>query len=211
MNNICVFCKPANSLLIKAISHFYLLYDPYPLTPGHLLIASREHFGCGGEIEDEHLAELELLKLEAINKLSDHFSKVIIYEHGRAGACHAKRSEQNLCHHMHLHLLPFAHDLHPSISELASRHMRIPHSQIIDFYHCFGNYLYYERGGEELGYFYPVKNLKENLQIPPHFLRTLIATLNQTPERANWESYPSNDLFQNSHELLACRERGCPV
>lgn len=194
----CVFCNLAPALLIKESEHFYLLYDPYPLTAGHLLITSRLHYGCGGELEGEALLELEALKSEATRWLRRHFSHVMSYEHGRAGSCHKGQDCEKECHHMHLHLLPLNHDLHLPIQELLGRCIKTSYRDIASKYHSFGNYLYYQRGEEE-GYFY----LAKSNHVPPHFLRSLIATLNQTPDRANWQEYPENNLLQTSRALFS--------
>lgn len=55
---MCLFCKPtsAKKILIET-KHFYVTFDDSPLLEGHLMIHTKTHYGCGGEIPEELFAE----------------------------------------------------------------------------------------------------------------------------------------------------------
>lgn len=197
-NTLCEFCYLRESLIITQTKNFSILYDPYPLVPGHLLITTRDHYGCGGELDETLQAELSVIKHNLTIILQQRYLKVISFEHGRAGACLSSDDPLNICHHMHLHILPCyaGKSIAHQISSQFPYSLRAPYTDIPMYFSSLGNYLYFEM--DENGYVYPCKNKK----IPPHFLRSVISNLNGTPERASWEHYPDDQLLILSRTLF---------
>lgn len=107
-NSNCVFCQADEKLKIYETKNLFVLFDPYPLTEGHLMISSKCHYGCAGEIPEEFMEELSFLKEKVRLILNKVYGKTSFYEHGRAGGCMATDPGNRLCHHFHLHALPFS-------------------------------------------------------------------------------------------------------
>ncbi len=196
-NTTCHLCHPSETLIIKQTEYFSILYDPYPILTGHFLITSRLHYGCGGELTESMMLELMEIKVHLTKILTKHFSSAICYEHGRAGSCLSLPLEERICHHMHLHVLPWNTYVAPMISTVLKKHTRISYADIPAFYNSYGNYVYFEHAPER-GFFYPLNNQK----IPPHFIRTLLCDRNGTPERADWQQYPDNGLLESTVDFF---------
>src|SRR4051794_38474082 len=99
----CVFCSPAESLVLKQTPTFQLMIEPFPIVGGHLLISSHDHLGCAGELTAMQCVELDALKIGVRRVLERKYGAVILYEHGRAGHCISSGRRERLCHHFHLH------------------------------------------------------------------------------------------------------------
>jgi diadenosine tetraphosphate (Ap4A) HIT family hydrolase len=123
-NNIvygCVFCEPREELIIEKSEHFIVLHDPFPLMPGHIMITSKEHFGCAGEIPENWFLELTSLKSKFSKKIKSDFRHISLYEHGRAGVCHAQdidEADPNSCNHFHLHILPLEQNIQQELKKI---------------------------------------------------------------------------------------------
>lgn len=189
----CEFCMPLKQLVIYESENFAVLYDPFPLTKGHLMISTHLHYGCGGELDHELVEELMQLKIALTQQLKKKYPLVICYEHGRAGGCHSSNHTERACHHMHLHLLPFELDVSEQITAFLPESIPASYPEIPRLFHSKGNYVYYENSRNE-GFFYSAEGHK----IPSHLLRTLISNLNQTPERADWENYTNYAVFEET-------------
>lgn len=151
----CLFCSPEEELVIDVLNDFLILYDPYPIQEGHLLIVSKQHFSCAGEMEESLLMDIDLIKNHLATILRKHFGGICFYEHGRAGAC-TPHSSHGDCHHFHLHVLGSAISIE---SELVSRFpgYRLDHlHEISDYYNSYGEYLFFEDNTEK-NYFSPFK------------------------------------------------------
>lgn len=196
----CVFCKPNKKLKFHQTDNFIVLFDPYPLIEGHIMIASKEHYGCAGELPEELLNEVTQLKLILGNIIKKAYGEVSFYEHGRAGGCMATDPGNRICHHFHLHALPFSIDLHSQLErEFISKSIN-EFSKIKPYFEGYGEYLFFENNNGKAS-FYPIKNQK----IPPHYLRTLISNTINKPHRANWETYAKHNerlIVFNTQKLI---------
>ncbi|MCH9616935.1 MAG: hypothetical protein SP1CHLAM9_02340 [Chlamydiia bacterium] len=177
----CIFCNLDKSLIIEEGDAFRVILDPYPLCESHIMIVSKEHVGCTGELTKKQLIEMEYItkKIESSFML-DH-GGFISYEHGRAGVCIA--SQEIPCFHMHMHYLPLSLDINV---ELKDQYSHLPVTCLSDiqrYFHSKGEYLFF-KNSLKAGFF-PVLNKS----IPPHLLRTLIARKMNMPHLASIENY----------------------
>lgn len=137
----CIFCKVEFRVLFSTES-FIVALDNFPLTEGHLLIFSREHYGCGGELPKINLLDLIQLKDKVSFLLRNIYGKVIFYEHGRAGHCVSFSPDERLCHHFHLHALPLSCDVSINLDEQFQRTDMPSYALIDDFFNKYGEYLF---------------------------------------------------------------------
>lgn len=194
----CVFCEPSDELILLSSDNFNLMLDPFALTPGHLLITSKGHYGCLGEVPEEFFAECQALRRKGYELISANFdSQITRYEHGRAGHCIAKGIESRSCHHYHEHLIPGKLDLHKLLENDFKSISFNNESEIIDLFYRYQEYLLVvEANGTKR--FYMAKS--EN--VPPHLLRTLAAQCLGVPELHDWEAYTSCDHMLAGKDLI---------
>lgn len=180
----CVFCQADETLKIHETKNLFVLFDPYPLVEGHMMISSKEHYGCAGELPEEFLEELLFLKEKVSLILRKTYGVVSFYEHGRAGGCMVTDPGNRFCHHFHLHALPFVGNIHKNLDEQFKSKPVNNFSIVRDYFEGYGEYLYFENSLQQ-GQFY----LAEGQTVPPHHLRTLIAESLGHSHRANWATY----------------------
>jgi diadenosine tetraphosphate (Ap4A) HIT family hydrolase len=184
--NDCVFCHVDPALLIAESKSFFVIRDPFPLMEGHIMIVSKTHYGCVGELPPEQMHELNDLKDHFSTKIHDSFGEVSFYEHGRAGTCQASEGANAMptCHHMHLHAIPLDS---PIQKILEGQYLQISQKSFLDIpenFYRFGNYIFFENG--RFGsYFFAA----DDSYVAPHLMRTLIAEIQGKPELAKWENY----------------------
>lgn len=192
----CVFCEPEQTLRIAESDNFMVLLDVAPLAAGHLVLHSKEHFSCGGEIPAEYFDEMEDLRTRVVDRMSAVFGEIFAYEHGRAGHCLSDGPEHRLCHHFHLHLVPGTVDLIP---RLVAQFQSMPVTSIRDLpriYENYGDYLYVESSGGR-GYVGIVRG-----DIERHLLRTWAAEALGRPELADWAQGTELSLLNKGLESL---------
>jgi len=183
----CVFCNPSQELIVLSSEHFHLLLDPFALVPGHLLLCSKGHYGCLGEIPEELFPECERVRKKGCELLALHFSSPITrYEHGRAGHCISRGIEERSCHHYHEHLIPAKLDLHAALEQKFKSICFSEEKEIVDFYYRYHEYLLVAGEKDEKRLY-----LSKDNPVPPHLLRTLAAEALGSLELQNWESYTS--------------------
>lgn len=190
----CIFCEVEFSKVLFSTENFIVALDDFPLTEGHLLIFSKEHYGCGGELPKTNLFDLISLKDKVSTLLREVYGKVIFYEHGRAGHCVSFSPDERLCHHFHLHALPLSQDISSNLDDQFQRLNMSSYASIDDFFNKFGEYLFFENNDKK-AIFYPVVT-----EIESHLLRTLVANALQAPERADWENFDDKDFIYNALE-----------
>ena len=102
----CYFCDPCKGSIVQESENFIVLLDTFPIKQGHLMISSKKHYGCAGEIPNEWMLELLSLKENLRKKVEKLEGNAIFYEHGRAGCCMSSNPDGSECNHFHLHCLP---------------------------------------------------------------------------------------------------------
>lgn len=185
----CFLCKVRDEYVVKIFENFILVIDPYPLHRGHVMIISKQHYGCTGELPGEHFEELETIYAKLKLTLQNTFPGFISYEHGRAGTC-VKNYQDMTCHHMHLHIVPVSVDLGDELS------CRFPKSvtfeqlkELNDLFNSYGNYMLFFNGNN-VGKFYVV----QHNEVQPHLIRTLISHKLGRNDLSDWEHYTDISL-----------------
>lgn len=176
----CMFCEVSNHLVVAATENFYLIRDLFPIVDGHLMIISKDHYGCMGELPHNQFVQVEELRNEAAQLFAGR--PFIGYEHGRAGHCVKLKGTEITCHHFHLHYVPLALDIRPAIEPAFTAQRTSGLASARNFYERFGEYLYFENTARE-GFFYPANN-----SVAPHLLRTLVCEAAGLSERSDWET-----------------------
>lgn len=195
----CVFCNPSKDLILVESENFTLMLDPFALIPGHLLITSRAHYGCLGEVPEHLQDECSKLRLYGYNLLFDHFNKgVTRYEHGRAGHCISRGKSARSCHHYHEHLIPETLSIHSQLESSFKCILYDEETEVVELFNRYHEYLLVvESDGTKR--FYVAKS--EN--VPPHLLRTLTAQALGKPELHDWEGYTSCELMLEGKKIFA--------
>lgn len=188
----CPFCNRDKKFIIKETANFYLTIDIFPLCNMHIMIASKEHFGCMGEVYKEFDAELQdLIQQTRLLLIKNDYADLTIYEHGRAGSC-TVLANGNKCHHFHLHFVPIKTDFYGFFDEKYKYKALTNYSEIYDNCAKYGDYILY-RSNKEIRFYYV-----EDKEVPPHLMRTLISNYINYPERANWEAYKDINIINNN-------------
>lgn len=175
----CMFCDVDGGLILAQTDNFYLIRDRYPILEGHLMVISKGHYGCMGEIPIPLFNEIEALRGEA--EAYYEGKKYIVYEHGRAGHCVKLSGSQVTCHHFHLHFVPLDVNIHPVLIERYVAKKTTSTSHVPELYNRFGEYLYFENSLRE-GFYYPATQHVES-----HLLRTLVCIAADLVHRSDWE------------------------
>lgn len=187
----CGFCVPLEPLVLFTGQDFYIVLSLGQIVEGYLLICTKFHRSCCGDIPFEQIEEFIKLK----NLVKEVFKKVynkktIFYEHGQTGVCirHLIDNIQNHCYHAHLHAVPVEIDIFDLIKE------KVPqYAKILDFQELIkirnekfhgGAYLFYENNKNERSVF-PAEGIK----LPRQFLRRCVASKIGKPQLFDWERY----------------------
>lgn len=192
----CVFCAPAPAITLLSGDRFGVCFDISPLTPGHLIIHSREHHACAGEVPRADIAELDALRAQMSTLVRDRFGAATLYEHGRAGHCLSDGPDHRLCHHFHLHVVPGDLNVSDRLTPRFDRIQMATYTEIADLYEQYGDYLYLETDAGEQLYFVV------NQKIERHLMRTLIAERMGCPERADWRDHADRGLLLDGMRRL---------
>ena len=191
----CLYCHPAENLIIKSFKNFHVVIDPYPMCVGHMMIISKEHYGCIGEMPPSLIHECEEISIRLSYYLENHFNNSVLFEHGRAGIC-AHDKDGTACSHMHLHVIPAKVDISSILSKRFTNDKVSSLETLRKYFHGFGEYLFFHAQGNKSCYF-----LNSNT-IPPHYLRTVITEARGEPHLNDWENYADMERIQQNFEFL---------
>ena len=147
----CVFCnidKIRHDILFDS-DNFFIKVGVGILAPGHVMIVSKQHLSCFGELPKELIEEFSLIKEVAFEKIKSNFSEPIIYEHGIYGQS---------VKHAHLHFIP-ANTKHYKLENIKEKFFtnlkstRIKDmNDLIRIFQKEGSYLYLEEKGKKWVY-----------------------------------------------------------
>lgn len=186
----CLFCEPSSpKKILFETDNFFVTFDDSPLLEGHIMIHTKTHYGCCGEISEELFDEFIDLKSQVQDLIQDLYGVCSFYEHGRAGHCSIS-ADETLCEHFHLHALPFSEDISNEIAHQHEKFILGDIRELSSYYEQYDQYLLYEN--EEAIYFFPVVD-----KISNHFLRTIVAQKLGCPDKANWENSTNLELINN--------------
>ncbi len=180
----CIFCFPLPELIVKEFADFMVIVDTHPISKGHLLLITKLHYGCFGDLPIVIRSEIEDFLLQIKRPF-------ILYEHGRAGACGL---QENICEHFHFNII-FPSVGNNKIANTLSGFKIDSFEDLVEYYQKSGNYLFLKTENE--GYI-----LTEPRKPPKHYLRTVVATSFGSPELSDWESYNYPELFSQNLEAV---------
>jgi len=156
----CIFCN--HKLIEKEIlwnyNNFFIKVGVGILGPGHIMLVSKKHISCFGELPEGLKEEFKRIKEEVNKKVEDYFYRPIIFEQGAYGQS---------VNHAHLHFVPEQNDLYnlKNIKEKFSNHtQRTEIKNILEICKIFkeeGSYFYLEENGEK--WIFHTKNLPERV------------------------------------------------
>ena len=192
----CFFCnyQEDNNVFFET-ANYYLSADRSPIVEGHLMILSKGHYGCAGELSNALQEELIALKALAEQLVIEVYGKASCYEHGRAGHCVQYAGTNNPCHHFHLHVLPINVAIQEPLKKLYKEITLEHYTDLENAYERYGNYLYFETSSNEK-YFYCVNEKA----VESHLLRTLICNELNTAEKSQWEDFQDPALQRIAYE-----------
>lgn len=192
----CSLCEKTDlEPILFESANFYVILDFAPIKEGHLMIISNEHYGCAGEMPDDLLYELKLLKEKMEKLVEQTYQKKLCYEHGRAGHCFTMKDSEVLCNHFHLHIVPAIADISNLLKNEFQKKDVKSYDELNTMYARYGSYLYFENNKNEMS-FYPASDEI----VAPHLLRTLICKKLRTPKRSDWEHYRNKKEILNAHK-----------
>lgn len=193
----CIFCNPYDGMLLFQTDHFRVLADTFPINLGHVMISSKLHYGCAGELLNNVFDELCILKEYIRHVFEKNKMTVVFYEHGRAGCCMSSRTEDvECCEHFHLHCVVTTFSIHEDIKN-HFQWFQLPHyKNLPEFFYNYGRYLFFEDTKSNM-FFYPALNQ----EVPAHFLRSLICEKLGNLDQVSWEKYNDEHLHENNNAL----------
>jgi diadenosine tetraphosphate (Ap4A) HIT family hydrolase len=187
----CIYCYPDEGLIIKSMKNFHVVIDPYPICVGHMMIVSKEHYGCTGELPPHLLEECNDILSAISGYLEKNFDNAVCFEHGRAGVC-AHDQDGSACSHMHLHVLPAQVDITHELCRCLSHGKVEGLDQLRKYFHGFGEYMYFQARTQKNCYFL------NNRTIPSHFMRTIIAEARGEAHLSDWEQYQDKERIDKN-------------
>jgi diadenosine tetraphosphate (Ap4A) HIT family hydrolase len=147
----CIFCdneKIKKDILID-YKDFFLKVGIGILAPGHVMLITKKHMGCFGNLSKQQMEEFEKVKTQIVELITDKFAAPIIYEHGIYG---------QTINHAHLHFLPRKNEFFDlsNIKNVLFNGLEPEKiesiSQVIEIYSNEGSYFYLEIDGKKYVY-----------------------------------------------------------
>jgi diadenosine tetraphosphate (Ap4A) HIT family hydrolase len=175
----CIFCLRTRSVMLRT-DELYVQLDDAPIVEGHALIVPNKHYASIADTPAAVLAELDRvcdLFRENYYREYGHFA---MFEHGRTGHCLVSTSDEQICHHAHVHVLPLPRDMAMGIS-LRQKVMFSDWTEVPELAKDIDGYLIVQSSSRQK-IFYPVTR-----QLESHYLRKIAAALINDPGRADWQ------------------------
>jgi diadenosine tetraphosphate (Ap4A) HIT family hydrolase len=176
----CIFCERKDGLVFTT-RHLFFQLDDAPIIEGHALLVPRLHYPSVADLDPGVLTELDVLTDFTELMYRKTYGGFAFFEHGRTGHCMIRGRQDQICEHAHVHVLPLIDDIvrHIPLSqriEFRSWHSVPRLGSDVDSYLLVGS----SDGGR---FFYPVA-----APLPPHYLRTMVASVAGDPGLADWEA-----------------------
>ncbi len=191
MNKDCIFCdhESIKEDILWESDNFFIKVGKGILTPGHVLLISKKHLSCFGEMPENLYDEFNGVKERIFNEVKDKFSEPILFEQGVHG--------QSI-NHAHIHILPTKNKnfiLPSNINNKIFLELKKTEIENIkDIKKVFqkeGNYLYLEEKG--ISYIY---HLDKNDSKKRAF-RIVLTDINGEKEFTHWENMSKLSEIKN--------------
>ncbi|GAA1369453.1 HIT family protein [Catellatospora chokoriensis] len=203
----CMFCHRTESVIAGG-TDFFVQLDDAPIVEGHALVMPRAHYPSIADLPARLRAQLDgwCAALKAV--YLEVYGAFALFEHGRTGHCLIRTSQERICHHAHVHVLPLQGDIVQQI-QLGQRVHVSDWESIAELAEDIDGYLVAESISSGR-VFFPVTS-----RLPPHHLRTLAAGLAGDGDLADWErmlgTRRSRDLIASAERRLADHARDLPT
>jgi diadenosine tetraphosphate (Ap4A) HIT family hydrolase len=200
MKESCIFCnkEEIKEAVLWETDSFFVKVGVGILAPGHVMIISKEHLSCFGELPNRLDEEFVLLKNEIFNRLRAKFSEPLIYEHG---------VYSQSVNHAHMHFVPKKSKLF-SFKDLNKKIFRKLESRevdnlfdIKDVFYRYVSYLYFEEDERKWVFF--TKGLPEK----KYDFRKEFVRLTGFSELLNWRTMSEEAKRKNEEWVELTREK----
>ena len=199
MNN-CLFCERSKieEDILWESDNFYVKVGVGILAPGHIMLISKEHLSCFGELPTKLDKEFLSMLNDIFNKLKSNFSEPIIYEHG---------IYSQTVPHAHIHFVPRKskyYDL-KNLKEKIFKELKSTQInnifQIKDVYKKEGSYFYLEE--KDSRWIFHTKGLPES----KYCFRKEFAKLTGLYGLSAWRNMPEEEKKRNREWVRLTKER----
>jgi ATP adenylyltransferase len=174
-------CQPCDTIMFQT-ENFVAIPSLGSIVPGWILLVSKTHYICVGELGSELIEELESLKATVKSELEDRFGEVVVFEHGPVSPGQPAGCGVD---HLHVHLVPTRADMLRGVSELYNEAVSW---KVVDglsaVRSCFLDgtpYLFVEQ--------YDVSHVWSDDSIASQTFRRVIASFHEVPEAYNWHQH----------------------
>jgi diadenosine tetraphosphate (Ap4A) HIT family hydrolase len=123
----CIFCNydSIKEDILWESDNFFVKVGVGILAPGHVMIISKKHLSCLGELPKQLTEEFIFLKDDVFDKIKSNFSEPIVYEHG---------VYSQSIKHAHLHFVPSKNSFY-KLENIGNKIFKdLESSQINDFF-----------------------------------------------------------------------------
>ncbi|MBU0466381.1 MAG: HIT domain-containing protein [Nanoarchaeota archaeon] len=204
----CGLCREVSATLekgrldrkIEEIENFVAFVSAGPLTLGHLLITSKEHYISMATIPEVQFDELRTLREKLGERLTSAFNlpQTVLFEHGpskyalRGGCC---------VDHAHLHIMPVRL---PSTRVVSKIKKALGEPKIIESYRGLGEF----EDGETAYAFFEFDGIRYLFEVskpmPSQFVRQIIGKYIGRQYTWDWRQNPRiEDILENVERLKA--------
>jgi len=191
----CVFCniKQIKSEILLESDNFYLKIPIGLFTPGHILLISKDHLSCFGNLPLKHINEFGNFKKKAVDLITNKFSKPFLCEQG----IHGQSIE-----HAHIHIIPSIgkkYDLSEGIYGKIFLNLESEKVddfyEVVDYFNKNDNYVYFEENFKS--YIFNTSS-RPNLEFK---FRSDLARLTGLNNLSLWSNLSEEDILRDKEYI----------
>ncbi|MEK6932608.1 MAG: HIT domain-containing protein [Nanoarchaeota archaeon] len=196
----CVFCdeEKYKEDIISNGNNFFIKVGFGLMAPGHVLLVSKEHYRCFGDLPDLLEEEHQRLKESFIEKITKKFAKPFLIEYGIWGQS---------VFHAHKHIIPSRnqdYNIESIIEEVIIKgeidFEEVNVKKLKEIYKLEGSYVSIEEGGRM--YLCHVKSLPNNREHPYLNLRPFFSQKNGLKGIEDWANIPPEHKQLDEHKRI---------
>jgi diadenosine tetraphosphate (Ap4A) HIT family hydrolase len=182
---------PERWRVVAETQHFLVMMGLGPLTPGYMLVITREHTSCCAGIRADRVEGFMALRDAVRATQQEVYGCSLFFEHGRSGSCVPEGSGEDHCYHAHMHFMPVRADLAAAVREDYPLVNRSEWPDLVDLYYSDGASPYIlTQDNDTIAY------AKVDGRLPRQYLRTKLATVLGMPHLGDWVAFPSYEVVK---------------
>lgn len=186
------------SRIVYETDNFFMISSLGQFVKDYLLIFTKKHFSCIGQLSNELLIELLEVKNKMITVLQETYGSITIFEHGVFTRNNKKLSCIN-----HVHLVPFTLDLNDDLEKILPHYIKIDKiNELRELTKLNNQYIYYESCFGE-------KRIYLAEKIESQLLRKLIANSSGVAEKWDWRIYPETHNLLHTYNKISRKIKDC--